>query len=451
MERSTSATRRTRPRTDAARAIRRRTGGGLPARPPRATVPILALLLLGTACVEAGDAARWATTVDTLPGGRLHVVNTPPPSGVEPTWRIEEELRIGSVEAEGPAVFGQVKGLGVTSDGRIAVLDAQAQELRVFDPGGGHLATWGGRGAGPGELEGAHGLMVGPGDSLWVPDVDNARMSVFHPSSGFARSARMPFLRWGFVWSGIVTREGTVWKPSTTLGEPRRPVIRVYGRAGEDAVARELLDVTLESDFALLDSIPLPAEPEADPEDPPGAFYWEAPGGLPRGYIGVPFHAEGQLLLDPRGVIWSKAPGPAYRITRWMPGGDTTLVLETRREPVPVTAAERDSAIDRVSGMLRERGIGVRQDWSKIPENKPAIVSMFLADGGRLWVRTSSPDSLVTYDVYERDGRWAGTAVTALKPWRWVDPIVRDDRFWAVVTDELDIPYVVRARITPPR
>lgn len=418
-------------------------------RSHRRTAAVSVLIpLLTTGCAGEEDAAGWLASVDTLPGGAVHVVNTPPASGVAPTWRIEEELRIGSVDAEGPAVLGQVKGIAVTSDGRIAVLDAQAQELRVFDPSGAHLATFGGRGAGPGEMEGAYGLMIGPGDSLWVPDVRNARMSVFEPGAGFGRSAPMPFLRWGFVWSGIMTEEGRVWKPSTTLGDPRRPVIRVYGRDPEGGIARELSDLALESDFALLDSIPLPEGPDVDPEDPPNAFYWEAPGGMPRGYIGVPFYAEGQLLLDPRGVIWSKAPGPSYRIARWVPGGDTTLVLETRRDPVPVTAAERDSAIDGVREHLRERGVGVRQDWSKIPENKPGVVSMFLADGGRLWVRTSSPDSLITYDVYERDGRWTGTAVTSLDVWRWVSPIVRGDRFWAVVTDELDVPYVVRARIT---
>lgn len=417
----------------------------------RRAATFLALAVpLATGCAEGEGAGGWTTAVDTLAGGMLRVVNTPPASGIEPTWRIEEELRIGAVDAEGPATFGQVKGVAVLSDGRIAVLEAQAQELRLFDPNGAHVATYGGRGAGPGEMEGAYGLMVGPGDSLWVADVRNGRMSVFHPASGFARSAPMPFLRWGFVWSGIMTAEGRVWKPSTTLGERRRPILRVYGRAAAGGRARELSGLMLHSDFTLLDSLPLPDPPRTDPEDPPGSFFWQAPGGMPRGYIGVPYYAQAQLLLDPRGVIWSTAPGdPSYRIARWVPGGDTTLVLETRRPPVPVTAEERDSVIDEISGSLRERGVGGRQDWSKIPENKPPVVSMFVAADGRLWVRTSSPDSLVEYDVYERDGRRAETAVTALNVWRWVAPIVRGDRFWAVVTDELEVPYVVRARIVP--
>lgn len=98
--------------------------------------------------------------------------------------------------------------------------------------------------------------------------------------------------------------------------------------------------------------------------------------------------------------------------------------------------------------MLLERGVSARQDWSKVPDYKPAVASMFVDDSGRLWVQTASPDSLIEYDVYGRDGGHMGTAVTPLNVWRYVGPIVREDRFWAVVTDELDVSYVVRARLT---
>jgi len=41
---------------------------------------------------------------------------------------LQEELRIGSADGNGPAAFGQVKGIQVLPDGRIAVLDAIAKE-----------------------------------------------------------------------------------------------------------------------------------------------------------------------------------------------------------------------------------------------------------------------------------------------------------------------------------
>ncbi len=392
-----------------------------------------ALAALATGCGGEADAPDWTVRVDTLPSGAVHVLNVPPEEGVRPTWVLEEELRIGAVDGAGPGTFAEVKGLAVLADGRIAVLDAQARELRIFGPDGAHLATHGRKGAGPGELEEGFGLMLGPDGDLWVPDHRNLRMSVYDPDDGFQRSYRWEQMSYGYVWRGVMTDDGRILRPSILLDDSgRRNVIRVYDR-----------------EMNLVDTLPLPPSPDWDPKDPPGAFYWEAAGGLPRGYIPVPFYPGGHALLDPRGEIWSAEGGdPSYRIKRWTPGGDTTLVVETRRDLVPVTATERDSAIDAIRRRLEERG-AADADWSKIPETKPPVLSMFVAEDGRLWVRTPSGGERRMYDIYERNGRRAGTAVTSLDIVDPVRPIVRRDRVWAVVTDELDVPYVVRARLVP--
>jgi hypothetical protein len=60
---------------------------------------------------------------------------------------------------------------------------------------------------------------------------------------------------------------------------------------------------------------------------------------------------------------------------------------------------------------------------------------------------TTADDSLRTFDVFGSDGRYKGTAVTSLRVTPYREPIVRGDRFWAVVTDELDVSYVVRGRL----
>jgi len=31
----------------------------------------------------------------------------------------------------------------------------------------------------------------------------------------------------------------------------------------------------------------------------------------------------------------------------------------------------------------------------------------------------------------------------------WLNPVIRGDYYWTVVFDELDVPYVVRAKLTP--
>lgn len=398
----------------------------------------LAVALLWTGCGDAPGTTGWTVETDTLPGGTVRVVNHPPAAGVEPDWTLEEELRIGAVEGEGPATFGEVKGLAVTDDGRIAVLDAQAREVRVFAPDGAHLATHGRQGEGPGEFEDAYGLMLGPENRLWVPDNRLDRMTVLDPDSGYVDSWDVRILSLGYIWGGIMTDEGTVWKPSVTVSGNRDPFMRVYGPG-----------------MTLLDTLPMGTRRQVGPEDdPPGAFRWMAPDGQRGGLFGVPWYAMPVTALDPAGAIWSTESGnPDYRIKRWVPGGDTTLVIENRRPPVPVTGAERDSAIEEIRSSLRERSADANRDWSRIPETKPAVSFMFVADEGRLWVRVltgTSDDSLTAFDVYERDGRLAGTLTTDLHPQNAPGaptPIVRDDRMWTIVTDELGVDYIVRARI----
>ena len=71
-----------------------------------------------------------AAAVGPLPSGALAVRN--PEQGVwdsAATWRIREELRIGSADADGPEMFGDVADVAVDSTGRLWVLDSQAQEV----------------------------------------------------------------------------------------------------------------------------------------------------------------------------------------------------------------------------------------------------------------------------------------------------------------------------------
>jgi hypothetical protein len=402
--------------------------------PVPARIFALPLFLLLAACATQESGSGWTTEVDTLPTGAVRVVNTPPlgrvgMAAVGPTWVLEEELRIGSLDQEGPTTFGLIKGLVVTSDGRMAILDSQAQEVRVFGPSGEHLDTFGGKGAGPGELEGAWGLMLSPSGKLWVPDQRNARMSVFDPARGFEAGLPLHVFRYGWVWSGVMDLDGRILKPSLTLGPPRRNVLRVY-----------------DDRMTLLDSLPMPELPLYDPEDPPGSFFWgNRQTGM--GYMGVPYYPHKRDLIDPRGGIWSTDEGdPSYRIKYWEPGGDTTLVLEARRPLLEIPEAERDSAISAIREELLEVG-GARQDWSKVPTVRAAVSSMFVAEEGRLWIETASADSVRTFDLFDRSGAYLGSAHTFLKIYRYVLPTVRGDYLWAVVTDEFDVPYVVRARI----
>ena len=381
-------------------------------------------------CGDTGSPSDWTTLRDTLPSGTVHVTNIPA-ANVSPTWTLVEELRVGSLDGTGPDAFAYLKGLVALAGGGFAVLDSHVQELRVFGPDGAHIATHGGEGQGPGEFADANGLMLGPGGRLWVPDARNGRMSVFDPVDGFVESFPFADGYYGWVWNGAMVNGNRIYRPQS---DGSREQIRVY-------------DLTM----TLVDSLPLSSdqpEDEYDPRNQPGSFYQELDGGYMM--YGIPFFAGEVRYIDSRGTMWSTEDGdPEYRMTRWEPGGDTTLVVENLRPVVPVPEFERDSVINAMRQMLSDRGASRQWDWSRIPTVKPAVEAVFESVEGNLWVRTPVADGGVLFDVYSRDGGYLGT--TSLGPGLGfsdqVDPVVRGDLAWLIVTDEFDVNYVVRARI----
>src|SRR5680860_865881 len=114
-------------------------------RLPGVTSVVLLIGVFGCSDAPANESG-WTVVVDTLAGGIVQVVNTPAAEGITPRWVIEPEVRIGTMSGSGPELFGQVKGAAPLPDGRIAVLDAQAQEVRIFAADGQHLLTFGGEG-----------------------------------------------------------------------------------------------------------------------------------------------------------------------------------------------------------------------------------------------------------------------------------------------------------------
>jgi len=64
-------------------------------------------------------------------------------------------------------------------DGRIVLADRGADEIRVLDAFGTHLATRGGKGEGPGEFAALGDIAPWPGDSILAWDLADLGMSVF--------------------------------------------------------------------------------------------------------------------------------------------------------------------------------------------------------------------------------------------------------------------------------
>jgi len=391
-----------------------------------------AVLVLG--CDRSGDAGGWLISADTV-DGIIHVTNTPPLGRIHPTLVAREDLRIASSRGGAEATFGMIRSIAVLQDGRIAVADGQAEEIRIFDAEGQHLRTLGGKGGGPGELDGMQGALVDHAGMLRVAEQGNARVSVFDPDLGFDRS--YPLRLWSSSpygpWKAVFDSVGrTLVASSGPYGAGRTwMMLRIY-----DAEMRQI------------DSIPYHDYTDDSRRESLGT--WRIPVGNGTFHAFVPFFSNVQETLTSSGEFWTSPEGTQeLRVTRWHPRGDTTLILESGRQPDRVTAAERDSAMQALRGRVAELvGSTPKLDASKIPSTRPPVYGLSLDDRGRLWTRVSDPavDSTV-YDVFDSNGEFAETVLVPLRVDPWIPPTVIGDTIWVVAVDELEVQSVVRASL----
>ncbi len=391
---------------------------------------LFALVISAAGCDKGGAAATgWSVTMDTTATGVVRVVNSPPSSGIDPGWTLQPELRIGSVSGDGADLFGQIKGIAPLTDGGVAVLDAQAQEIRVFNAAGEHVRTLGGRGTGPGELNDANGMLIGPDGLLRVNDPRNNRISLFDPESGFVRSSNLEISSYGWVWNAAVDSTNHTIEPTlAVLPDGRWDVVRV-----------------LDAEGSWSDTIRIGRREDApSTTEAPGTYIVEIQNG--RMFISVPFWPAGAAALDPRRYLWQKSSHiNDYRIAQVTFAQDTILLFESRRAPLRVTSVERDSMIS----TIRDIAAGSELDWSRIPDDRPIVETILLDSRGRVWVQVRATRQGTTYDVFGRDGIYEGTVETELQILSSPQPVIVGDVLHGIVTDELGIQYVVRARLAP--
>ncbi len=392
--------------------------------PLRSLVAPLALLAL-SACDRAGGSTQWAGTIDTLESG-IEVVRNPA-EGIwdsATAWRLVEELRIGSVEGEGPETFALVVDVAVDAAGRIYALDRQLQEIRVFDTDGRYVRTLGGPGGGPGEFLQAAGMDVAPDGRLWVIDNQRPHYMVFDTSGAFFTSYPRHVTGFAFAWPGRWTRDGrlmdfTIFRD----GEHTRYAITRY-----DSAARAFVDTSL----------------LAAPSRERDIYDFRDARGL--GMItSVPFAPQWRWVLSPAGRVWAGF-ADSYRLYEISLDGDTLRAVERPGAAVPVSARERDSAITR----LREVARGHSFDPSRTPHVKPAFEAIDVDDRGYVWVRRPLPDteSGTTYDVLDDRGRYLGTLrAPELRTKEHLPVWIYGHALYAVHHDDLEVPYVVRYRI----
>ena len=192
-----------------------------------------ACILAGTAtaCGDAEEHPSGLVSTARDSAGITIMENERPAPGSRLGWRIGEAptVSIGALEGDPEYELYQVRDASRLPDGRIIVANAGSGELRVFGESGAHLASWGGRGEGPGEFgdfAAPWSVEPWPGDSIVASDLYARRASIFDANGVHGRTFLLedPYYRLHGVLPGGRMFLGTV--PSFTAGIMRTGMVR---------------------------------------------------------------------------------------------------------------------------------------------------------------------------------------------------------------------------------
>lgn len=396
---------------------------------------MLALSLLAGGCGNSGAGVATGTTVDTLPGGAVHVRNTAMglwDTRPETRWRVVEAVRIGRVEGAGPDVFGGIGSVALDDLGRIWLVDLLAGELRVFDGRGRHVRTVGRKGEGPGEFSRPGAMLLGPDGHIWVDDARLRRWEVFDTAGMRVAGHRGN----SNIGGGI-----RVWSPDGRLLEVS--VLRAPGEdpmEGRGAYAVRRLDTS--GELVPGDTVPAPVVPR------PEQVRFATPDG--RSTIGrrLPLAHNPGLLLGADGTFWVTDGGGVYVIRRQSLEGDTLLIIE--RDYTPVAASEEVLRTAREQLVAPEGMSSSDNDPARIPSVHPPFDRYHVGTDGSLWVQRHIAGDSIALDVFDPHGLYLGEVETELDLGGLSVRLITPDRIVAVATDDLGVEYLLLLAIERP-
>lgn len=407
------------------------------------------ICLASLACSGDGgpDPMAWQATRDTV--GDTIIVRTTSGS----VWgeaRLVEEVRIGRLDGPDEYTFGDVAAIATGPDGTLYVLDRQIPAVRSYAPDGTYLGDLGREGEGPGEIKQPDsGLAALDDGRVLLRDPGNARITVFGPDGEYESEWR---IRGGNFTSTplYVDRDGNVYLYLFEFSPEGSKYWFV--RHGPDGVPG--------------DTFPVPQTEDA----PRLVAVRESESGRSMSTRTVPFWPtlDTELSKDGEFVVGDPA---TYSID--VPRPEGVLRIQRAFEPVAVTPGERDNTRERVIHSMRRTEADWDWDGPAIPDTKPAFRNLMVDEDGRIWVHLYTQAEPIPaeeieepepgadeapplrwreptrFDVFDPDGTYLGQLEVPTGFQTYPRPAIEGDRVWAVMEDELEVPYVVRFRIVP--
>ena len=307
-------------------------------------------------------------------------------------WSVGETptVEIGRTEGAGPEVFGAIQDVIRLGDGRIAVADGMAGEVRLFTADGAHVGGFGRRGEGPGEFSVLWRIFSVRGDSVAAVDNLASRVSIFSPEGVFGRSYSLPWIEGG----GPPNVVGALNEGRLLLTAPTAPASQdVRSQATVLAYVVDDAGVVLRQLGEYLDR-----ELGAN--------------GLGLGFGGQAIVAAGDS------VGWY-GHSSHFSLERLSLDGSVRRIVRLDRATRPVTGEDVSEAQRAVEQSLSQQGANrtlmQRIMDTEFAEAHPAHGRALVDEGGYLWVAGYEVPTFgaepvgsaqESWDVFDSEGRW---------------------------------------------
>lgn len=390
----------------------------------------LAAVAVLAGCVGPGEPPPTATVRDSA---GIEIVESPAPLLEPEAWVVgpEPSLKIGAVDAEEPYVFTRVWDATRLPDGRLVVVDEMTMEIRIFDPDGVHLRTFGGGGNGPAEFGGPAFVETVDDSTIVMWDGGHQRLSWFRTEGTLVDQVALgaPLSELGV----FPFRNGLVWE------------IDAEGRLLSTGPARPERTEGLRDSYRRIVLV-----------DERGALhhdFGQVPSGqsfvirLDRMSIGVgnPYAPSTRAALTSGGRVAIGSP-EAWEVSVHGPTGEVERIVRAAVPRLPVTPELEEAGLEQAREMAERSPLTLRQaedayDAIPLPDSVPAIASI-IAVGEELWVgrRLGRWYDVGDYDVLDVEGRWLTTVALPAEIERILE--IGEDYLVAHVQDELEVSYV---------
>ena len=329
----------------------------------------------------------------------------------------------------------------------VYVLEGQPARVLQYERDGSFVRAIGRPGPGPGEfrLPWAVGLL---GDSLWVADAGGREVELFH--GGEPARANLVWAEVGSPHQTWATPEGVFSDGSVLLGPGGLGVTRI-----NDGATTRSLYLRAATTGQIIDTVVDLAVPGTD------FFRGEILDGFPsEGQQPLPHRPILKLLPRGEGLMWlgrsppTDANAGSYELVRLSLNGDEVQRVTVPVTPRGVTEAWRNSWIESYATRLRE-AVGLGRQISRnvartlyFPEFFPPALDFTPARDGSVWVRREEArEGPTRFDVINSTGaRIARVEAPAGLQIHEVLP----EGVWGLLTDDLDVPYVVFYEVVRP-